>query len=59
MSSAECLRDLINERLTAAAEEIFRAFLQTVSQYEEQIDRQRRLLEVVLKPQVKLHRTGL
>ena len=59
MSSVESLREFVNERLTAAAEEIFRVFKQTVVEYEEEIDRQRRLLDIVLKPEIKLHRTGL
>ena len=59
MSSVEFLRDLINERLTSAAEEIFQVFQKTVVEYEEEISRQRRLLDIVLKPEIKLHRTGL
>lgn len=59
MSSVECLRELINERLTAAAEEIFRVFQKTIVEYEEEIDRQRRLLDIVWKPEIKLHRIGL
>ena len=59
MSSAECLRELIYERLTAAAEEIFRALQKTVVEYEEEISRQRRLLDIALKPEIELHRTGL
>ncbi|XP_029974659.1 zinc finger protein OZF-like [Salarias fasciatus] len=56
MSSGQALREFINERLTAAAGEIFTVFQQTIVQYEEEIDRQRRLLEMILKPQIKLHR---
>ncbi|XP_036953292.1 zinc finger and SCAN domain-containing protein 2-like isoform X1 [Acanthopagrus latus] len=59
MSSAECLRQFVSERLTSAAEEIFRVFIQTVVEYEEEIDRQRRLLDAVLKPEVKLQRIKL
>ena len=59
MSSVRCLREFISERLTAAAEEIFTVFEKTVIQYEEEVARQRRLLDVVLKPELKLHRTGL
>ncbi|XP_044233092.1 zinc finger protein 271-like isoform X5 [Thunnus albacares] len=59
MSSVECLRELINERLTAAAEEIFRVFQKTIVEYEEEIDRQRRLLDIVWKPEIKLHRIEL
>ncbi|XP_051279885.1 zinc finger protein 135-like [Dicentrarchus labrax] len=59
MSSVHCLREFVNERLTAAAEEIFRVFEKTLSVYEEEIVRQRRLLDVVRKPEIKLHRTVL
>lgn len=53
------LRQFINGRLTAAAEEIFMEFEKTVVQYEEVIDRQRRLLEITCKPEIKLHRIDL
>ncbi|XP_067456477.1 zinc finger protein 271-like [Thunnus thynnus] len=59
MSSVQCLRELMNERLTAAAEEIFRVFQETISEYEKEIDRQRILLDIVWKPEIKLHRTEL
>ena len=58
MSSVECLRGFINERLTAAAEEIFGVFQKTIVEYEEEIDRQRKLLDVVWKPEMKLLRMG-
>ncbi|XP_063317290.1 zinc finger protein 853-like isoform X3 [Pelmatolapia mariae] len=57
MPSVQSLREFINERLTAAAEQIFLEFEKTIVQYEEEIDRQRRLLDITWKPQVKLHRT--
>ncbi|XP_042343953.1 oocyte zinc finger protein XlCOF7.1-like [Plectropomus leopardus] len=56
MSSVEYLRNFVNERLTAAAEEIFGVFKQTIVEYEEEIDRQRKLLENVSKPEIKLLR---
>ena len=59
MSSVQNLRELINERLTAAAEEIFTEFEKTIVQYEEEIDRQRRLLDNIWKPEIKLNTTGL
>ncbi|XP_038566432.1 golgin subfamily A member 6-like protein 6 [Micropterus salmoides] len=59
MSSVECLREFVNERLTAAAEEIFGVFIKTIVEYEEEIDRQRRLLDIVWKPEIKLHRIEL
>ncbi|MEQ2169052.1 hypothetical protein GOODEAATRI_020926 [Goodea atripinnis] len=57
MSSVACLRKFVNERLTAAAEEIISVFAKTIVDYEEEINRQRRLLTIIWKPQVKLHRT--
>ncbi|XP_033973661.1 zinc finger protein 3-like isoform X1 [Trematomus bernacchii] len=59
MAAVEKLRSVINERLAAAADEIFGVFAQALSAYEEEICRQRRLLDTVLKPQIKLHRTEL
>ncbi|XP_038560130.1 gastrula zinc finger protein XlCGF57.1-like isoform X1 [Micropterus salmoides] len=59
MSSVEFLREFVSERLTAAAEEILGVFGKTVLKYEEEIDRQRRLLDIIWKPEIKLHRTEL
>ncbi|XP_059196050.1 zinc finger protein 121-like [Centropristis striata] len=59
MSGAEYLRQFVSQRLTAAAEEIFGAFEKTVVEYEEEIDRQRKLLDIVWKPEIKLHRIEL
>nr|XP_043896858.1 zinc finger protein 771-like [Solea senegalensis] len=59
MSSRQHLRHLITERLAAAAEDIFSAFEQTIVDYEEEVNRQRKLLEIVCKPRVKLHRIEL
>ncbi|XP_041813676.1 zinc finger protein 420-like [Chelmon rostratus] len=59
MSSVEYLREFVSERLTAAAEEIFRVFKETIVEYEEEIRRQRKLLDVVWKPEIKIHRTEL
>ncbi|XP_029967235.1 zinc finger protein 12-like [Salarias fasciatus] len=58
MTSIEALREFINERLSAAAGEIFSVFEQTIVEYEEEICRQNKLLEM-LKPQIKLRRTEL
>lgn len=59
MSTIQSLRQFINERLHTAAEEILGCFEATVAKYEDEIDRQRRLLAVTLKPIVKLQRIGL
>ncbi|XP_078797520.1 uncharacterized protein LOC144989196 isoform X2 [Oryzias latipes] len=56
MSSLQSLRELISQRLAAAAEEICRLCEGTiVQQYEEELCRQRRLLDVIWKPQLQLH----
>uniref|UniRef100_A0A3B4VA60 Zinc finger protein 22-like n=1 Tax=Seriola dumerili TaxID=41447 RepID=A0A3B4VA60_SERDU len=52
MSTIETLRAFVNQRLTAAVEDIFRLLETTISTYEEEIDRQRRLLEDVDKPDI-------
>ncbi|XP_014847767.1 PREDICTED: zinc finger and SCAN domain-containing protein 21-like isoform X2 [Poecilia mexicana] len=59
MSSSQSLRDFIRERLTAAAEEIFTEFDKTIVQYEEELNRQRRLLEICWKPRIDLQRIDL
>ncbi|TNN37276.1 hypothetical protein EYF80_052557 [Liparis tanakae] len=56
MVSLEYVREFVNERLTAAAEDIFGVFVKTIVEYQEEIDRQRRLLDIVWKPAIKLHR---
>ncbi|KAI3358274.1 hypothetical protein L3Q82_003272 [Scortum barcoo] len=60
------LRALLTERLTAAAEEIVGLLEETVAEYEDRVERsereicrQRRLLDAVLKPEVRLHRAEL
>lgn len=58
MVPVETFREFVTERLTAAAEEIFRVFQRTVVEYEEEIDRQRRLLDVVWKPHIQSQRIG-
>ncbi|XP_040921049.1 zinc finger protein 37-like isoform X2 [Toxotes jaculatrix] len=59
MSSVQYLRDFVTERLTAAAEEIFGVFEKTIVEYEAEVDRQRRLLDIVWQPEIKLHRIEL
>lgn len=59
MASVETFRGFINERLSAAAEEIFKVFRNTVVEYEEEIERQRRLLYLVSKPEETVYVTGL
>ncbi|XP_055359897.1 zinc finger protein 892-like [Betta splendens] len=56
--SVQRLRAFVTERLTAAAAEILGAFEKTMEEYEAEIGRQRRLLDVVWRPEVRLHRLG-
>uniref|UniRef100_A0A096MF82 Zinc finger protein OZF-like n=1 Tax=Poecilia formosa TaxID=48698 RepID=A0A096MF82_POEFO len=58
MSSAQHLREFISERLTAAAEEIFSVFQRTIAQYEEELDRQRRLLDGGWRPDCGFQRAA-
>ncbi|CAG5862839.1 unnamed protein product, partial [Menidia menidia] len=59
MSSVQHLREFISQRLTAAAEEIFSELEKTIVQYEDEINRQRRLLEVRRKPRIALKTADL
>ena len=59
MSAVDSLREFVNERLTAAAEEIFGVFKRMIVEYEEEIDRQRKLLHIVWKPEGQVNRTEL
>ncbi|KAM6904186.1 uncharacterized protein PEZ65_018884 [Lycodopsis pacificus] len=66
MTKVQMLRCLVNQRLTAAAEEIFGVFERTIAEYEEQLsrsqeqnERQRKLLDAVFIPQLQLHRADV
>uniref|UniRef100_A0A8D0CTA9 C2H2-type domain-containing protein n=1 Tax=Sander lucioperca TaxID=283035 RepID=A0A8D0CTA9_SANLU len=66
MCKVQMLRALVEQRLTAAAEEIFGLFERTIAEYEEELcrskeenERQRELLDAVYNPQLRLHRAAL
>ncbi|XP_061890207.1 uncharacterized protein LOC133640668 isoform X2 [Entelurus aequoreus] len=67
MRKLQMLRALVNQRLSAAVEEIFVMFERTIAEYEEELsrtkeekERQHQLLDAVFKThQVELHRTGV
>nr|XP_033465355.1 zinc finger protein 771-like [Epinephelus lanceolatus] len=66
MSKVQMLRSLVKQRLTAAAEEIFGLFERTIAEYEEELcrskeenERQRKLLDAVFNPQLRLHRADV
>ena len=66
MCKVQMLRALVEQRLTAAAEEIFGLFERTIAEYEEELcrskeknERQQKLLDAVFSPQLRLHRAGL
>ena len=59
------LESFVKERLSAAAEEICGTLGRILTEYEDEasrlkqdIDCKRRLLDLILKPRVKLHRAG-
>ncbi|CAB1315387.1 unnamed protein product, partial [Coregonus sp. 'balchen'] len=59
----QLLQDYLNERLTAVAVEIFGAVENTIAEYQEEIsrskeeiDRLRKLLDLVFQPDIMLHR---
>ncbi|KAG7225282.1 hypothetical protein INR49_014610 [Caranx melampygus] len=63
MAKVQVLKSLVEQRLKAAVDEIFSLFEGTIEEYEEELrrseqekERQRKLLEAVLKPRVVLHR---
>eukprot|EP00064_Thunnus_orientalis_P022204 superscaffoldBa00007285_g22391 len=63
MSSVLRLRELVNERLSAAAEEIFEAVKKAIAGYEEEIllsrreiRRQRRMLKTLSKPEININK---
>ncbi|KAM9364121.1 uncharacterized protein KZ484_010418 isoform 1-T3 [Pholidichthys leucotaenia] len=56
MFSSRRLRELVRERLAAAAEEIITEFEQITNQYEEAIDHQNRLLNMRWCSHIKIHR---
>lgn len=58
MASIQHLREFIRDRLTAAAEDIFSEFEKTIVQYEEKMERQRKLQDITWSPVGKLQRTG-
>ncbi|XP_068423121.1 gastrula zinc finger protein XlCGF26.1-like [Clinocottus analis] len=66
MCKVQMLRALVKQRLTAAAQEIFGLFERTIAEYEEELsasrdenERQRRLLDAVFNPEVRVHRAVL
>ncbi|XP_078112514.1 uncharacterized protein LOC144521781 [Sander vitreus] len=66
MTKVQMLRALVEQRLTAAAEEIFGLFERTIAEYEEELcrskeenERQQKLLDAVFNPQLRLHRADV
>ncbi|XP_044028053.1 zinc finger protein 501-like [Siniperca chuatsi] len=59
MSRLQSLKLFINQRLTAAVEEIFGHFEKTITEYEEELGRRRRLLDVSSRPDPTLRSEGV
>lgn len=58
MPSAEYLKQFVCDKLAAAAEEIFSVFHNTIVEYDQELDRHRKLFDVAWRPVVKIRRTG-
>uniref|UniRef100_A0A672ZGF8 C2H2-type domain-containing protein n=1 Tax=Sphaeramia orbicularis TaxID=375764 RepID=A0A672ZGF8_9TELE len=65
-SKGQILRSLVEQRLTAAAEEIFGLFERTIAEYEEELcrtkeenQRHRQILDCVWNPRVLIHKTDV
>ncbi|XP_075901117.1 uncharacterized protein LOC142900614 [Nelusetta ayraudi] len=59
MSSTECLKQFVSDKLAAVAEEIFEVFHNAIGEYEEELERYRKLFDAAWKPVVNLRRTEL
>ncbi|XP_045549211.1 uncharacterized protein isoform X2 [Salmo salar] len=66
MSKIQLLRGFLNQRLTAAAEEIFEVVEQTIAEYQEECFRTKeenvrlqKLLDIVIKPEIKTSSSSL
>ena len=66
MSKIQLLNVFLRERLIAAAVEIFGVVENTIVEYQEEVSRSKEenkrlqnMLDLVMKPQIKLHRAGL
>ncbi|KAK6309160.1 hypothetical protein J4Q44_G00206230 [Coregonus suidteri] len=61
MSKIQLLRVFLNDRLTAAADEIFGVVDKMIAEYQEEVVRLQRLLDIVLQPEIplNLHREDL
>ena len=57
----QLLRVFLNDRLTAAADEIFGVVEKMIAEYQEEVVRLQRMLDIVLQPEIplNLHRAGL
>ena len=65
MALLQTLKSLVNQRLSAAAEEIFGVVGRILTEYEDEafqikqeIDRKRTLLDMISQTTVKLHKAG-
>ncbi|XP_041664817.1 gastrula zinc finger protein XlCGF57.1-like [Cheilinus undulatus] len=66
MSNIQMLRSVVDQRLTAAVEEVFELLQRAISEYEDQLSRakeenhrQQKLLDAVYNPEVQLHRADI
>lgn len=58
MPSVDLLKQFVNDRLAAAAEEIFAVFHKSIVEHEKELERHRKLFDATWKPVVTLRLTG-
>ncbi|XP_067444625.1 zinc finger and SCAN domain-containing protein 5A-like [Thunnus thynnus] len=59
MSALESLKEFAEQRLAAAVDEIFEYFEKTVTDYDEELDRYCKLLDIILQPEIRLRRADV
>lgn len=56
MSSVGSFRERLKQRMSAVGDDLCSALEETTVRYEAQIEQQRKMLDVIWKPEVKLYR---
>lgn len=59
MSSVGSFRERLKQRMSAVGDDLCSALEETTVRYEAQIEQQRKMLDVIWKPEVKLYRIGV
>ncbi|KAM7402806.1 hypothetical protein PAMP_018017 [Pampus punctatissimus] len=59
MSALDSLKEFAEQRLAAAVDEIFEYFEKTITDYDEELDRYCKLLDVIFRPEIRLRRADV